>query len=212
MTTDITPERLAQINEYADYLLSQPTERRTDGILYADQMLGYTRAEIAKLYDLLRKDALKTVRQWDSAISPEWLEQYAGYRQRGLTVSETAKMMGIVPDVMRGILSGALIESVDIYMSIARCEMRVSVAKKDKALSAVMGSIEDGNAGIALALLERRYAKEWARNDKPHKAKDVQALKVCVQSPDYELLATRAAERLDELRALRKARGGMWQK
>lgn len=194
------------LKEQADFIRTQPVDKMPELISYALLSWQLVGDDAEAFYALCAGHDFGTGQYDDALITKDWLEQYARYRSIGMSITDAGRALGLVPERMRRIVSGERIKSLQVYERIVEVEVKSPIHTKLQALEAVDLSLVNGDAGVALKVLEKRYSKEWSPEPAIVVNNNVATNKVELTSENCESLASAAAERLLELRKARKER------
>lgn len=194
------------LKEQADLIRTQPVDKIPELISYALLSWQLVGDDAEAFYELCAGHDFGTGQYDDALITKDWLEQYARYRSIGMSITDAGRALGLVPERMRRIVSGERIKSLQVYERIVEVEVKSPIHTKLRALEAVDLSLVNGDAGVALKVLEKRYSKEWSPEPAVVVNNNVATNKVELTSENCESLASAAAERLLELRKARKER------
>lgn len=194
------------LKEQADFIRTQPVDKMPELISYALLSWQLVGDDAEAFYALCAGHDFGTGQYDDALITKDWLEQYARYRSIGMSITDAGRALGLVPERMRRIVSGERIKSLQVYERIVEVEVKSPIHTKLQALEAVDLSLVNGDAGVALKVLEKRYSKEWSPEPAVVVNNNVATNKVELTSENCESLASAAAERLLELRKARKER------
>ena len=188
------------IPEIATIIRAQAAEKQADMLYFALYEMGLTDSERQQLIDILQEtDEIRS--ETSVKLTEGFVKLFANYRQNGLSLEDTARIMGISPLKMRKILRGEGVDNPVLHRQLIAAEIGAEARLKNDCLSTVMSDIREGNGALALKFLERRFPAEFKTPEKG----STQPIEVKISSHDSETRALDAAARLAAIREERDA-------
>ena len=190
------------MNELFSWLRTQPNDVAADTLYRLLYEEGLTEASQAYVRTLLRKTNMGNGQKSDNEIlTDSFLTQYHAYRALGLTSEDAGQLLGVSKDRMRRLLLGDNITNLHAHKRLLEAELTAELTlKRDCLMTVGTAAAANGNVKAALAILERRWPKEWGKREM-----NIQATNVTLSSDDNAQRAMAAQERLMEIRKQRNA-------
>lgn len=189
------------MNELFSWLRTQPNDVAADTLYRLLYEEGLTEASQAYVRTLIRKTNMGNGQKSDNEIlTDSFLTQYHAYRALGLTSEDAGQLLGVSKDRMRRLLLGDNITNLHAHKRLLEAELTAELTLKRDCLMTVGTAAANGNVKAALAILERRWPKEWGKREM-----NIQATNVTLSSDDNVQRAMAAQERLMEIRKQRNA-------